>query len=134
MSDEQIEAYVNLANQKKLTGKKEIDVENALSKFVQFTHSHRSANHTAQLFMDFDTDRSGKLTIDEFENVLRDSIHLTRREIDLIKEKFFMPGVTSFNYTNFLKVLQTYTDAKKKGKFLGNGYKPPSLKQNYALS
>ena len=128
MTDSQIDAYVNLTNEKKLTGRKEIQCEEALNKLVAFTQSHRDAHHTANLFRDFDEDHSGTLGLAEFREVLGTKIHLGKRDIDLILDKFFPPGVSSLHYENFLRALQTYTDAKKKGKFLGNGYKPPSLK------
>mmetsp|Transcript_15057 Transcript_15057/g.30703 ORF Transcript_15057/g.30703 Transcript_15057/m.30703 type:complete len:373 (+) Transcript_15057:3-1121(+) len=128
MTDSQIEAYVNLTNEKKLSGRREIQCEEALNKLVAFSQSHRDAHHTANLFRDFDEDHSGTLGLAEFREVLGTKVHLGKRDIDLILDKFFPPGVESLHYENFLRALQTYTDAKKKGKFLGNGYKPPSLK------
>lgn len=55
-------------------------------------------------------------------------MHLAQRDVALITDKFFKPGVETIHYDNFLKAYSLYMDAKKKGMFLGNGYKPPSLK------
>ncbi|GMH95523.1 hypothetical protein TrST_g9293 [Triparma strigata] len=128
MTDDQIQAYVNLTNEKKLSGRKEIQVDEALAKLVQFTHSHRDDSHTSKLFREFDLDHSGTLSLEEFKQVLMDRMHLGAREVSLIADKFFKPGVETIHYDNFLKVYSLYMDAKKKGMFLGNGYKPPSLK------
>ncbi len=128
MTDEQIEDYVHILHKKELDGKKEIDLETAMSKLVQFTHSHRNASHTSDLFRDFDENHDGTLGIEEFDHVLMEKIHLTKRDVDLIKLKFFEGEVKNLNYDNFLHAIQTYTDAKKKGKFLGMGARPPTIK------
>ena len=69
MTDSEIEAYVNITNDRKLTGRKEIQCEEALTKLIAFTQSHRDAHHTANLFRDFDEDHSGTLTFDEVSGI-----------------------------------------------------------------
>jgi Ca2+-binding EF-hand superfamily protein len=128
MTEKEIEAYVDLANDNMLTGKKEMEVDNALNKFVQFTHSHRDSSHTFSIFHDIDQDKSGTITLEEFREVLMERIHMTQRDVDLVSEKFFKKGCNGIRYNNFVKALLQYTDSKKKGKFLGNGYKPKSMK------
>jgi hypothetical protein len=126
--------YIHLLHKKELDGKKEIDLENAMQKLVQFTHSHRDAGHTAMLFRDFDIDHSGTLSVPEFREVLSEKVHFTSRDIDLVLMKFFKPGVENLNYMNFLTAIQAYTDAKKKGKFLGMGKKPSTVKEDAMAS
>jgi len=130
MSAKQIDDYVHLLHKKELEGKKEIDLEAAMHKLVQFTHSHRNAGHTAALFRDFDLDLSGTLTVPEFEEVLKEKVHFTQRDVNMVLLKFFKPGVKELRYMNFLTAIQAYTDAKKKGKFLGGGKKPATIKED----
>jgi len=111
-----------------LSGKKELEIDAALNKFVQFTHSHRDISHTSEIFHVFDEDHSGMISLEEFKDILIEMIHMTSRDVQLVVEKFFKNGVQGIRYDNFVKVILQYTDAKKKGKFLGNGYKPPSRK------
>jgi len=100
-------------------------------KFVQFTHSHRNAGHMTSLFMDFDENGDGHVSMEEFGNVLREKIHLSRRDVEIVKLKFFPFETENIQFDNFIMAVKQYTDAKKKGKFLG-GYKPPSIKGNTA--
>ncbi|GMH47270.1 hypothetical protein TrRE_jg10885, partial [Triparma retinervis] len=102
--------------------------DNALNKFVQFTHSHRDSSHTFAIFKDMDKDNSGVINVEEFREILMERIHMTQRDVDLVTEKFFKKGCKGIRYNNFVKALLHYTDSKKKGMFLGNGYKPKSMK------
>ena len=128
MNDDEIESYIHKVHQNELDGRKEIDLDSAMAKFIQFTHSHRDSTHTSSLFLDFDENGDGSVSMKEFEDVLVDKIHLSRRDVGIIKLKFFEnPDVEVIQFDNFIKAIQLYTDAKKKGKFLGK-YKPPSMK------
>jgi len=127
MNEDEVEDYIHRIHQNELDGRKERDLEEAMGKFIQFVSSHRDAGHMANLFMDFDDNGDGSISMEEFGNVLTDKIHLSRRDVDIIKLKFFPFDCEKIQFDNFVKVLKAYTDAKKKGKFLGR-YKPPTMK------